>query len=315
MGQPLALRAPSTEANGRASARPAPAVDLFEELEPAPASQRMILIVAVILPFVAVLAAIVQLWNRWVTAQDLVLFATMYFSTALGVTVGYHRMLTHSSFQTHPAVRFTLLALGSMAVQGGALHWASVHIQHHAMSDREDDPHSPLRGLFHAHLGWMLDGFRSRPAVYGRHLMADPMVMFFERTFMAWIAFAGVLCYLIGGWQGLLWGFGVRVFFTQHVTWSVNSICHTFGKRTFATTDLSRNNWIVGLLAMGEGWHNNHHAFPRSANHGLRWYEPDVSAWFIALLERLGLAWDVKRPTEAQIQAKLAKAAGSPGAA
>jgi stearoyl-CoA desaturase (delta-9 desaturase) len=287
------------------SRAPVARLSLEADLRPVTAVERSLLLLAVFGPLAAVVAGMVQVWNRWVTPGDVALLLTLHVLTGIGVTVGYHRMLTHNSFVPHPVVRFILLALGSMAVQGGALHWASVHMQHHARSDRDDDPHSPLRGLFHAHVGWMLEGFRSRPQIYGRSLLRDRMVMFFERTFLLWVVAGAAIAYAVGGWQGVLWGFGVRVFLTQHVTWSVNSVCHTFGRRSFQTSDLSRNNWLVGLLAMGEGWHNNHHAFPRSAMHGLARHEVDVSGWIIQALERLGLARDVIRPSPEQIRSKL----------
>jgi stearoyl-CoA desaturase (Delta-9 desaturase) len=225
--------------------------------------------------------------------------------------VGYHRMLTHRSFEAHPVLRFILMACGSMAVEGGALSWSSIHIEHHAMVDTEDDPHSPLEGFFHSHLGWMWNGFIAKPETYGSWLMKDRMVMFFERTFFLWVGLGFIIPYLIGGWQGVLWGGLVRVFLCHHVTWSVNSVCHTFGKKMFETEDLSTNQWLVGLLAFGEGWHNNHHAFPRSAFHGMRWWQIDISAYIIRLFEKLGLAWNVCRiPLDKQL-ARLIKESGA----
>jgi stearoyl-CoA desaturase (delta-9 desaturase) len=231
----------------------------------------------------------------------------MYFFTALGITIGYHRMLTHRSFETHPAVRFLFLVLGSMAIEGPALDWASIHIKHHANSDDDDDPHSPLHGFFHAHSGWFVSGFEAEPEVYGKWLLKDRMVMFASKTFFLWAALGFVIPYLLGGWTGVLWGGLVRVFLTHHVTWSVNSVCHTFGRRMFDTNDMSRNHWLVGLLAFGEGWHNNHHAFPRSAFHGLRWWQFDLSAYIIRALEWIGLAWDVWRIPAGSMQTRLAR--------
>jgi stearoyl-CoA desaturase (delta-9 desaturase) len=186
-----------------------------------------------------------------------------------------------------------------MAVEGPALDWASIHIKHHANTDTEDDPHSPLDGFFHAHIGWFISGFLAEPEVYGTWLRKDRLVMFMSKTFFIWGALGLVIPYLLGGWTGVLWGGLVRMFLTHHVTWSVNSVCHTFGRRMFDTGDQSRNQWLVGLLAFGEGWHNNHHAFPRSAFHGLRWWQFDLSAYIIRLLEWTGLAWNVWRiPTQ-----------------
>ena len=170
-------------------------------------------------------------------------------------------MLTHRSFQPHPVVKFILLVLGTLAVEAPPIEWAAVHIKHHAQSDREGDPHSPLEGLFHAHVGWLFKGNFPSPEVYCRHLLKDRIVVFVNSTFLLWIALSFVILYLIGGWTGVLWGGLVRIFLGHHVTFSVNSVCHTFGKRAFETNDRSRNEWIVGLLGFGEGWHNNHHAF------------------------------------------------------
>jgi stearoyl-CoA desaturase (delta-9 desaturase) len=251
--------------------------------------------VVVVAPFIATAVAIVQVWQWAVTWRDLALLIGMYLPISLGVTAGFHRMLTHRSFRTHPVVRAVILILGSMAVEGTALTWAANHLKHHALADKEGDPHSPVDGIFHAHLGWLLTTDDADPKVYCRHLLKDPVVVFVDRTFFLWVALSLLIPFAIGGWTGLLWGGLVRMFYVHHVTWSVNSVCHTFGKRTFETTDRSRNQWTVGLLALGEGWHNNHHAFPRSAIHGLDRWQFDASAWLIAGLERLGLARDVQR--------------------
>jgi stearoyl-CoA desaturase (delta-9 desaturase) len=208
-------------------------------------------------------------------------------------------MLTHRSFQPHPVVKFIFLVLGSMAVEGPALEWAATHIKHHAHSDREGDPHSPVEGFWHAHMGWMFNRSFADPNVYCRNLVKDPIVIFVSRTFIFWVILSLAIPFAIGGWTGLLWGGLVRIFITHHITWSVNSVCHTFGKREFDTRDQSRNEWIVGLLGLGEGWHNNHHAFPRSAFHGLHWWQFDLSGYVIWTLERVGLVRDVYRVTPA----------------
>jgi stearoyl-CoA desaturase (delta-9 desaturase) len=279
-------------------------------------AEKAVLLVFVIVPLVATLLGIWMIWDTvWnghdlVNAQDLAVLALMYVITGIGITAGYHRMLTHRSFDAHPLVRFTLLAFGSMAVESGALTWARIHLQHHAHSDEEGDPHSPLQGFFHAHLGWMLDGFRPEEGKYDAWLAKDPMVLWFEKTFPYWVALGFVIPFLIAGWSGLFWGALVRICLGHHVTWSVNSVCHTWGRRMFNTTDLSRNHWLVGLLAFGEGWHNNHHAFPRSAFHGMRWYQFDGAGLVIRLLERTGLAWNVWRVPKARFDAELARARG-----
>jgi stearoyl-CoA desaturase (delta-9 desaturase) len=261
--------------------------------------KKTLMLTTVVVPLIGTICAIWLLWQRLVTWRDLGILAGMYFFSAIGITIGFHRMLTHRSFTTPPALRFLFLALGSMALQGPPLDWASIHIKHHATTDTEDDPHSPVAGFVHAHIGWMLTGKDAEPMVYGKWLLNDPLVMAVSKTFFVWAALGFVIPYILGGWTGVLWGGLVRVFLLNHVTWSVNSVCHTFGTRMFDTTDRSKNNWLVGLLAFGEGWHNNHHAFPRSAFHGLRWWQVDISAYIIRGLERLGLAQQVWRiPTE-----------------
>jgi stearoyl-CoA desaturase (Delta-9 desaturase) len=256
---------------------------------------RAAVLVVVVAPLLAVAVAIGMLWQRAVTLTDVVLLLVMYSLVAFGVTVGYHRMLTHRSFKPHPVVKFILLVLGSMAFEGAAIQWAATHIKHHAVSDREGDPHSPVDGFFHAHLGWLFTHANEDPNVWARHLTKDPIIMFVSKTFLLWGALSLVIPFAVGGWQGLIWGGLVRMFLTHHVTWSVNSVCHTFGKRPYATNDASRNEWVVGLLAFGEGWHNNHHAFPRSAFHGLAWWQVDFSGLLIAAMEKLGLATEVYR--------------------
>ena len=262
-----------------------------------------IVLLVVVVPLLATGLAVLLLWQRAVRWLDLVLLAVMYTLVAVGVTVGYHRMLTHRSFLPHPAVKFILLVLGSMALEGDAIQWTATHTKHHALADRPGDPHSPLDGFFHAHLGWVFVDPDADPRRFCRHLLRDRLVVFVSRTHLLWVVLAMAIPFAIGGvlggWAGaltgLLWGGLVRQFLTHHVTWSVNSVCHTFGKRAFDTNDASRNEWIVGLLGFGEGWHNNHHAFPRSAFHGLRWWQFDLAGYVIRLLERLGLAHDVYR--------------------
>ncbi|HLZ58161.1 MAG TPA: acyl-CoA desaturase [Ktedonosporobacter sp.] len=268
-----------------------------------------IVLVVVVVPLLATVYAIWQLWARYVNATDVALLVAMYTISALGVTVGFHRMLTHRSFQPHPAIKFIMLVFGSMALEGPAIEWASTHTKHHAQADREGDPHSPVEGFFHSHVGWLFKDATADPKIYGRHLLKDPIVMFVSRTFFLWAVLSLIIPFAIGGWQGLLWGGLVRIFLAHHVTWSVNSVCHTFGRREFETTDQSRNEWIVGLLAFGEGWHNNHHAFPRSAFHGLHWWQFDLSGYVIWTLERVGLVSDVYRVSPEL----LARRAARPG--
>jgi stearoyl-CoA desaturase (delta-9 desaturase) len=278
---------------------------------------RAIVLAVVILPLAATGLAIWLLWQRAVSWRDLILLAVTYSLVALGVTVGYHRMLTHRSFVPHPVVKTLLLILGSMALEGDALQWAATHTKHHALADRPGDPHSPADGFLHAHLGWIFAETDAEPKRYVKHLLQDPIVLFVSRTNLVWVVLSLAIPTAIGGLlgggggalTGLLWGGLVRQFLTHHVTWSVNSVCHTFGRRAFATNDRSRNEWIVGLLGFGEGWHNNHHAFPRSAFHGLRWWQFDLAGYTIRLLEAAGLARDVYRVSPARQTARKLRVA------
>jgi stearoyl-CoA desaturase (delta-9 desaturase) len=272
-------------------------------------SSKPYVFVIVVVPFLGTILAIWLLWQRAVHWSDLVLLATMYTLTGFGQTIGYHRMLTHRSFRPHPVVKVILLVLGAMSVEGPPIEYAATHIKHHAQSDREGDPHSPVEGFFHAHLGWLFKDRFADPQVYCRYLFKDSIVVFVNRTFLLWVVLSLGIPLVIGGWTGLLWGGLVRIFLQHHVTFSVNSVCHTFGKREFETNDRSRNEWIVGLLAFGEGWHNNHHAFPRSAFHGLHWWQFDFSGYVIWTLERLGLVHDVFRvPPDLLIRSSSRKA-------
>lgn len=267
------------------------------QVEPAPSKsigEKIAVLTVVVVPFIATIYAITLLWQRYVSWSDIALMIILYMITGLGITVGYHRLLTHRSFETHKPIKGAFLIMGAMALEGPPITWASTHIEHHAHSDQEGDPHSPMEGLWHSHVGWLFDHAAS-PDKYGAWLTKDPVNVFVNKTWWVWVILTFVLPFMIGGWTGLLWGGLVRIFLTHHITWSVNSICHTFGNRPYKTRDVSRNNWLVGLLAFGEGWHNNHHAFPRSAFHGLRWWQIDTSAYIIRALEATGLAWNVQR--------------------
>ncbi len=261
-----------------------------------PRTYKTIMLGYVIGPLVALVVAVVMMWNSFIFIEDVALFLVFHTLGMLGVTVGFHRLLTHDGFKTFAPIRLFFVLCGCMALEGKPLEWVSTHIKHHAHSDHDDDPHSPLAGFWHAHMGWVFhqDNF-APPEEYCPHLLEDRVLMFAQRTYFVWPALSFVICYAVGGWSGVLWGGLVRMAFTTHTTWCVNSICHTFGNRDFETTDESRNNWLVGLLALGEGWHNNHHAFPRNAFHGMRWYQLDASGIIIRNLERLGLAWDIQR--------------------
>jgi stearoyl-CoA desaturase (delta-9 desaturase) len=278
-------------------------------------AERFGTLVVVAVPPLAVAAAIPLLWSRAVRPLDLALLVVMYALTGLGVTVGYHRLFTHRAFETSRWLRATFAVLGSMAVQGPVIRWVADHRKHHAFSDREGDPHSPhhghapgllggLAGLWHAHVGWLLESDHQAEPKYARDLLEDPVLRRLDRLFvplgllglaLPFLAGYGLTGSLEGGLTGLLWGGLVRLFLVHHVTWSVNSVCHFFGRRRFPTRDQSRNVFWLALPSLGEAWHHNHHAFPSSATHGLRWWEVDPSALVIRLLERAGLVWDVVR--------------------
>jgi len=267
--------------------------------------------IAVVGPLVALAYAIKQLWQHQVYAIDIALLVGMYMFTATGITVGFHRYLTHRAFKTRNWLKILLLAMGSMAIEGPALTWASTHLEHHARADKDGDPHSPIEGFFHAHVGWIIDGFRPNSNKYGDWLREDRIVMFITRTFWFWVFLTFFIPYLVDGWRGVLWGGLVRVALVHHVTWSVNSVCHVFGKRPFKTGDRSTNNWLVGLLAGGEGWHNNHHAFQRSAFHGLYWWQLDLSGLFIRFLEIFKVVDEVQRVSPELIRKRLRESAAA----
>jgi stearoyl-CoA desaturase (delta-9 desaturase) len=255
---------------------------------------KIAVLVVVVTPFIGTLYAMTMLWQQYVGWTDVSLMLTFYVLSGLGITVGFHRMLTHKSFATSRPVQALWMMMGCLALEGDPITWASTHIQHHAHSDGEDDPHSPLEGLWHAHVGWLFNHAHNIN-VYGSWLKRDKTVVWVSRYWLLWAGIGLLIPALVAGWSGFIWGGLVRIFLTHHITWSVNSICHTFGRRDYNTRDASRNNFIVGLLAFGEGWHNNHHAFPRSAFHGLRWYQIDISGYVIRAMESVGLVWNVFR--------------------
>ena len=276
-------------------------------------AERTVNLIGVVVPFLGVLVAIGLLWDRAVDGPDLAILAVMYLLTGVGVTVGFHRLLTHRSFQTYVWLERALAVLGSLSVQGSVMDWVADHRKHHAHADREGDPHSPhvghgsgLRGLWHAHAGWLM---RTQGQAdwqrYARDLYDDPGMRRIGRRFpllvLVSLLVPTVLGFVLDGFsaagalRGFLWGGLVRIFLVHHVTWSVNSICHFFGSRRFDIEDRSTNVAWLALPSLGESWHHNHHAFPRSAYHGLRRWELDPSGLIISALHRSGLAWNVVR--------------------
>ena len=271
-----------------------------------PFVHRAILVIGVVLPLVATAYAIVRLWQHLIGWKELSLLVGMYVVTGLGTTLGYHRFATHRSFETGAAVKAVLLILGSMALQGRIVNWTAWHLEHHAHSDRNGDPHSPLDGFWHAHVGWIIWATPAKKERYCKRLLEDRVVMFVDRTTELWVLVGFAIPYLLAGWTGLLWGGLVRVAVGNHLTFAINSVCHTFGSRAFDTRDASRNNWLMGVIGLGEGWHNNHHAFPSSAFHGLGWRQPDFTGLVIRLLARMRLVWNVKTPPATAIERRRA---------
>jgi stearoyl-CoA desaturase (delta-9 desaturase) len=280
-----------------------------------------------VVPFLLLGLAAWQVWNEALHWGDLLIFAILYVPTGMGITVGFHRLFTHRAFKTTPAMRAIFGALGSAAIEGPVISWVADHRKHHAFSDEEGDPHSPhvghgegikgqLKGFVHAHLGWLfIHTERGSKARFAPDLLKDPVVRMIDRTFVVWALLGLAIPFALGvaiggtittGLTGLLWGGAVRIFVLHHVTYSINSLCHMFGRRPFDTGDESRNLAWLALPTFGEAWHNNHHAFPTSAVHGLGRRQLDASAGAIWALEKLGLAWDVVRISPERQAAKAA---------
>jgi stearoyl-CoA desaturase (delta-9 desaturase) len=278
---------------------------------------------AVTIPFAGLVAAIILLWGVAFNWVYLALLGGMYVATAIGINVGYHRFFTHRSFKTPRFIEAILAALGSMAVEGPVIQWAAVHRCHHQHSDEHEDPHSPhspgegfwtmVRGMWHAHMGWLFTPHPPGLSRYVNDLRKDRLVRSMSKLFPLWVLVGLLIPAALGGlftlsWMGVLlgfiWGGLVRIFLVHHVTWSINSVCHIWGSRPYDTHDESRNNAIFGVLAFGEGWHNNHHAFPSSARHGLRWWQLDITYMIIRGMALVGLARDVRVPSRARIAAK-----------
>ena len=286
----------------------------------------------IVIPFLAVLAAIPIMW-AWglLTWRDATIAIVMYAITGHGVTVGFHRYFTHRAFRAKQWVRVTLAVAGSMAIQGSVIQWVSDHRKHHRFSDREGDPHSPWRygnsvralakGFMYAHVGWLFDWEKTSEKRYAPELLADKAIRRVSRTFPIWVAVSMLIPPLVGGlwswsWMGALtaffWGSLVRVALLHHVTFSINSVCHITGRRPFKTRDRSQNVWWLAIPSMGESWHNFHHAEPTSARPRVRFMEIDTSAIVIKAMEKLRWVQDVRWP-DAAIIARRRLAAGTSG--
>jgi stearoyl-CoA desaturase (delta-9 desaturase) len=282
----------------------------------------------VLVPFVALAIAVPSLWGWGLTWTDLGIAAVMYVISGLGITVGYHRYFTHGSFKAARPLRIALAVAGSVAVQGPVVQWVADHRRHHAFSDRQGDPHSPwrygddtralLKGMFHAHVGWLFDRQQTNPERYAPDLLKDAALRRTSRLFIVW-AFLGLALPAVAGglltgswagaWSAFFWAGLVRVALLHHVTWSINSLCHTIGARPFTARDRSTNFWPLAILSFGESWHNLHHADPTCARHGVLRGQLDISARVIWAFEKLGWAHGVKWPDPVRLAAKRAGAA------
>lgn len=288
-------------------------------------SQKIMMLGAVTIPLIGVAIGAAITWQYGFMGWPyLAMMLLGWVATSLGITIGFHRLMSHRSFETRPWIRAAWMCLGAMSVEGAPLIWCAVHRRHHSCSDQEGDPHSPhlheggywnmLKGLIYAQIGWLFAGYWSEPNLqkYVPDLMKDKMLVVLSRYYVVFIIISLLIPagigYLIdggqGAWLGFLWGGLVRVFLTHHNTWSINSICHVFGRRDFESHDHSTNNLVCGVLACGEGWHNNHHAFPSSARHGLQWWQFDLSWLIIRAMMACGLAWNIKLPSARAMEAK-----------
>ncbi|BCJ66281.1 acyl-CoA desaturase [Polymorphospora rubra] len=282
----------------------------------------------VIIPFLALIAAVPVAWGGWLSWTDVAIGSVWYLVAGLGITVGFHRYLTHGSFKAKRWLRITLAVAGSLAVEGNVTQWVADHRRHHAFSDVEGDPHSPWRfgtsvwgltkGLFFAHVGWLFHRELSNRARFAPDLLADKDIRRVDRLFPLLVIVSALTPALIGGlvtwsWQGALtaffWAGLVRIALLHHVTWSINSVCHVYGDRPFEVRqgDRASNFWPLAIVSFGESWHNLHHADPTSARHGVLRGQVDISARVIWLLEKVGAAWDVRWPKQERIAAKLVK--------
>jgi stearoyl-CoA desaturase (Delta-9 desaturase) len=285
--------------------------------------QQTTLAVFLVAPLLALVAAIPVAWGWGLSLHDVVIFAVMYIWTGLGVTVGFHRYLTHRAFKARRPIHVLLTVAGSMSLEASPIQWVSDHRRHHRFSDRDGDPHSPWRygtsvwaltkGFFYSHVGWLFDWETTSEVQYAPELIADRDVSWISRHYVLMVAFSLLIPPLVGGlwgwsWQAALtaffWATLVRICLLHHVTFSINSVCHITGRKPFKTRDHSTNVWWLAIPSFGESWHNFHHAEPKSARHGVRRAEFDISARAIKMMERLGWVSEVRWPDSAQIARK-----------
>ena len=282
---------------------------------------------AILIGFASFIAAGYFIWTGQFTSRYLLIFVGMYVPMAMGITVGYHRMLTHRAFETYKPIKYLFTILGAMAVQGPVLEWVTDHRKHHACADHQGDPHSPhegydsvIRGLWHSHAGWVFQTQgEADKKVYSRDLLADKGIVFIDFATGLFVLLSFAIPFGLGyaggnlrtGLMGMFWGGFFRVAVMHHFSFSVNSICHYFGSRPFKVNDYSGNVFVLALPTLGESWHHNHHAFPASAFHGLAWWQLDASGWLIRFMRLLGLAWNVVEVSAEQKRRRLAVPEGS----
>jgi stearoyl-CoA desaturase (delta-9 desaturase) len=295
-------------------------------LDPASARiKRFSALTTMTLPLLGTVVAVWLLATGQATVLDGVLFAVMYFVHMVGITAGFHRYVAHKAFKTSRPLEGALMIAGSMGAQGPLMFWVTTHRRHHRFSDREGDPHSPnmhgpglrgrLRGLWYAHMPWMLSNESSRWTVFAPEVLRDRRLMYYHRTYPAWVVLGLVIPAAIGfavggtamaAFTGFIFGGLARIFVANQAAWCVGSICHAYGKRPFENEDHSANNLPVAILTFGEGLQNNHHAFPGSFRHGVTKWQPDLSGWLIAGLLKAGLVWDAREPDAETIQRRMA---------
>ncbi|MBI1759628.1 MAG: acyl-CoA desaturase [Actinobacteria bacterium] len=288
-----------------------------------PTWEQIMLYILVLVPFLALLAAIPVAWGWGLGWRDMVIAFAFYLLSGLGVTIGFHRYFTHGGFKARRPLRIALAIAGSLAVQGPVIRWVADHRRHHQFSDKDGDPHSPWRygtslralskGMGHAHMGWLFGRERTNEERFTPDLLADRDISRADHLFGVWLAVSLLLPALIGGlwamsWTGALtaffWASLVRISLLHHVTWSVNSVCHVIGERPFEARDRSTNFWPLAIISFGESWHNSHHADPTCARHGVLRGQLDISARLIAIMERFGWVYDVRWPARARLAAR-----------
>lgn len=277
----------------------------------------------ILIPFIGSIVAIGLLGLLPIGLVEIGLLISLYGLTVVGVTVGFHRCFAHRAFEAKPVIKIILIILGSMAAQGPPINWVATHRRHHQYSDRPGDPHSPLiheeeklswlHGIWHSHLGWMLNSKITNSTHFAKDLLQDSTIVKLNHLYLVWVLLGLAIPTFLGGiltwtWlgavKGLLWGGLVRLFLVHHFFWYIGSIAHIWGTRPLKTSDQSRNNIWVCIPTFGESWHNNHHVFPQSAMFGLKWWQIDLGGYIIRILEFAGLVWDVKIPTAVMIEAK-----------